>query len=61
MLLLLDYCVGIDGPREKLLQYEINLINLQISMEDSFKSFLDVDGPESTTPGVLICDRGAVL
>lgn len=50
--------IGINGPRPKLMQYETNLINLQISMEESFKSFLDSDGQGSSEAGVLICDRG---
>ena len=61
ILLPLDHNAGIDGPRKKLLQYEVNLINLQITMEDSFKSFLELDGLDNTAPGVLICDRGALL
>ena len=52
--------VGINGPRHKLMQYETNLINLQISMEESFKSFLVSDGDGSSDAGVLICDRGTV-
>lgn len=52
--------VGINGPRYKLMQYETNLINLQISMEESFKSFLVSDGDGSSDAGVLICDRGTV-
>jgi hypothetical protein len=50
--------IGINGPRPKLMQYETNLINLQISMEESFKSFLVSDGQGSSEAGVLICDRG---
>ena len=50
--------IGTNGPRHKLMQYETNLINLQISMEESFKSFLVSDGEGSLDAGVLICDRG---
>ena len=52
---------GINGPRPKLMQYETNLINLQISMEESFKSFLVSDGQGSSEAGVLICDRGTYI
>ena len=50
--------IGTNGPRHKLLQYEKNLMNLQISMEDSFKSFLISDAEGSSDASVLICDRG---
>ena len=58
---LMQILIGINGPRHKLMQYETNLINLQISMEESFKSFLVSDGDGSSDAGVLICDRGVQL
>jgi hypothetical protein len=47
---------GIDGPRDKLLTYETNLLKLQLSMEDSFKNIAGLNDE----PTVVIYDRGAL-
>jgi hypothetical protein len=47
---------GIDGPRDKLLKYETNLIRLQLNMEDSFRGIAELN----EEPTILILDRGAL-
>ena len=50
--------LGINGPKDLLIEYESLLIKLQLYMEDSFRGFLNLDIETRSLPGILICDRG---
>ena len=50
--------LGINGPKDLLIEYESLLIKLQLYMEDNFRGFLNLDNETRSLPGILICDRG---
>ena len=48
-----------NGPRHTLLEYETNLLQLQLSMESTFIDMAALMSKESSQPSVILCDRGA--